>query len=101
MVIKRVGVLSLAKLLGVLYGGMGLIFGCLFALFSLVGGGAMMASGEAGAAGGSALMAGLGVFAVVVFPIMYGALGFIAGLITGWLFNLAARFAGGLQLETE
>lgn len=101
MVIRRVGVLSLAKLMGVLYAGIGLVFGILFALFSLLGGGAMMASGAEGGAGGAGMMMGMGIGAAIIFPIFYGLFGFIGGLITGWLFNLAAGFVGGLEIETQ
>ena len=37
MVIRRIGVASLAKMMGALYGLMGIIVGCVFALISLVG----------------------------------------------------------------
>ena len=99
MIIKRIGIVSLAKLMGVLYAAIGLLVGGVFALFSLLGGGAMMASGEHGAAAGSAMMLGFGIGAVVIFPIMYGVLGFLGGLLTGWLFNLTSGITGGLELE--
>ena len=101
MIIKRIGALSLAKLMTVLYGGIGLLVGGLFALFSLLGGGAMMASGQEGAGMGSAMMMGFGLGAVIIFPICYALLGFFAGLLSAWLFNLASRFVGGLELEVE
>ena len=101
MIIKRIGVLSLAKLMTVLYGGIGLVVGACFALFSLLGGGAMMASGQEGAAAGSAMMMGMGIGAVIIFPIFYAVLGFIGGLISGWLFNLASRFTGGLEMDVQ
>jgi hypothetical protein len=101
MIIKRVGVVSLAKVMGVLYGGIGLLLGLLFSLFSLAGGSAMLASGSEDAGLGGGMMMGMGLAAVVVFPIMYGILGFIGGLISGALFNLASRFAGGLEIETD
>jgi hypothetical protein len=101
MVIRRIGVVSLAKIMGVLYAGIGLLIGICFALFSLLGGGAMMASGAEGGAGGAGMMMGMGIGAAIIFPILYGLLGFIGGLISGWLFNLAAGFVGGLELETQ
>ena len=44
MIIKRIGVMSLAKLMAVTYAAIGLIFGGFVALFGLLGGGAMMAA---------------------------------------------------------
>jgi hypothetical protein len=101
MVIRRIGVLSLAKIMGVLYAGLGLIVGVCFALFSVLGGGAMMASGQEGAGPGGGLMMGMGLGMAIAAPIFYGLLGFIGGLISGWLFNLAAGFVGGLEIETQ
>ena len=101
MVIRRIGALSLAKLMGILYAGLGLCFGLLFALFSVLGGGAMLASGAEGGGAGGGMMMGMGFGAAIIFPIFYGLLGFIGGLITGWLFNLAAGFVGGLEIETQ
>ena len=100
MVIRSVGVMSLAKVMGVLYGGLGLLIGICFALFSVLGGGAMMASGQDGTGLGGGMMMGMGIGFAIAAPIFYGILGFLGGLLTGWLFNLAAGFVGGLEIET-
>lgn len=97
MYIKRVGVVSLAKILGILYGGLGLIFGAIFALISLSGGALGAAAGEELGIAGLGVLFGIG--AIVFLPIFYGVIGFIGGLISGSLFNLAANLAGGLQVE--
>jgi hypothetical protein len=94
-------VLSAGKIMGVLYGGIGLLIGLFFALFMLLGGGALMASGQEGAGPGGGLMMGMGIGMAIAAPIFYGLLGFIGGLISGWLFNLAAGFVGGLEIETQ
>ena len=101
MIIKRIGVLSLAKLQAILGAGLGVLVGAFFALFSMVGGGAMMAAGGSDAGAGMGMMAGIGIAAIFIFPIIYGVCGFIGGLISAWLFNLAARFVGGLEIETQ
>jgi hypothetical protein len=101
MVIRKVGVLSLGKLMGVMYAGIGLLLGLLYALIAVVGGGAMLAmGGEEGAFGGGMMM-GVGLAAVVVAPIAYGLIGFIGGLISAWFFNLAAKYTGGLELDVQ
>lgn len=101
MVIRKIGVLSLGKLLAIMYAFIGALLGLLYALFALIGGGAMMASGSGDAALGGGMMMGLGVAAIIVLPILYGILGFIGGLLTALFFNIAARFAGGLEIEAS
>ena len=101
MVIRRVGVVSMAKLMGVLYGGIGLLVGAAFALFSIVGGGALLAGGgEEGALGGGMMM-GMGVAMIVIAPVFYGITGFLAGALTGWLYNLAAGWVGGVEVDIQ
>ena len=102
MVITKVGVLSLGKLMGMMYAAIGLLFGVIYALVSIVGGGAMMAMGGGGeSAMGGGMMMGLGLAAVIVLPIVYGLLGFIGGLLSALFFNIAAKYAGGLEVETR
>ena len=101
MVIRRIGVLSAGKIMGVLYGGMGLLIGLFFALFMLLGGAAMMASGEDGASGAGAMGMGMGLAMAIGAPIFYGVMGFIGGILSAFLFNLAAGFVGGLEIETQ
>lgn len=93
MVINRIGALSLAKVSGTLYAVLGLIVGALFSLIAMAG---AVASGgdEAGMFG-----ALFGVGAIVVFPILYGCMGFIASLIGAWLYNVLAGMVGGVELD--
>jgi len=41
----------------------------------------------------------VGLFAVVLCPILYGIIGGIGLLISAYLYNLASRWVGGLELE--
>ncbi len=96
MVVRGIGALSLAKILGVLYAVFGLIAGFIFTTVSLVGLAFAEKSGMEG------LVAGLfGIGAVIILPIFYGAIGFVGGLITAGLFNLVAPLVGGLELQTD
>ncbi len=98
MILKRVGILSCAKLLAILYGVLGLIFGAIISLLAIIGSIAGFASDEAeGAVVG--LLFGIG--AVVIFPVFYSIMGFIGGALTAGIYNLAARFTGGIELELE
>jgi hypothetical protein len=97
-VIRRVGVLSVAKLQGALSALLGLIVGAVFALFSLFG----AALGGALASGSNShpmLGAAFGLGAIVLFPVLYGVLGFVGGLVAAALYNLVAGLVGGVEIE--
>lgn len=101
MIVRRVGVWSLAKIYGALCLGMGLIFGVFFGLFSLLGMGmATMAADESGAAGAIASLF-FGVGAVIFMPLFYGLMGLVIGAVSAVIYNLAARLVGGLELHLE
>jgi hypothetical protein len=97
-VVRRVGVLSVAKLQAVLYLIIGFLVGGMFALFSLFGAAAGSMWGNGNNAG-PLVSALFGVGAIVFFPILYGVLGFIGGLILGALYNLVAGMTGGVEIE--
>lgn len=101
MVIRKIGVLSCGKVSGTLYALLGLLIGGFFALFSLIGAGAMMAARDESGAGrmGGMFGAMFGVGAIILFPLFYGVLGFIGGLITAFLYNLVAGFVGGIEVD--
>jgi len=102
VVVRRVGALSLGKVLGAVYALLGLIIGAFFALFSVLGSLLGIAAGGPDAQGSDALFGLLfGVGSIIFLPIFYGIIGFIGGLITAWIYNLVARFAGGLEIELE
>jgi hypothetical protein len=99
MVIRRVNPISAGKIGGALGAGLGLIVGACVSLFMLVAGGAMAASDEH--AGGAFRGMFLGVGAIVVLPIFYGVMMFVYGLIVAALYNFAAKFTGGLELDAS
>lgn len=91
--LKKIGVLSLGKISGVLYGIMGLMAGAMITLMSLLMGSTM------GAAGLGAVLFGVG--AIIALPIFYGVVGFISGIIAALIFNVATGYIGGLEIEVE
>lgn len=94
MVIERIGALSLAKVLGAIYAVIGFVVGALFTLFALVGAAAGVSPDPE-----TAWLAPLfGVAAIVVFPIFYGVLAFVMGLVVSGLYNLVAGRVGGIQV---
>lgn len=98
MVIKSIGVLSLGKVMGVVYAALGLIFGGFFTFISLIG----AAFGSALSSGEEAILSLIfGVGAIFFLPVFYGVMGFVAGVITAAIYNVVAKFAGGLELQIE
>lgn len=97
MVINRVGPLSVAKLAGMLYAILGLIFGAIISLIALAGGMAAN-SDEPGAALVGAIF---GAGAVIVLPILYGGMGFVMTLLMAGLYNVTARIVGGVQIDVS
>lgn len=91
--ITKMGVGSVAKLYGAMYGVIGLIFGIFMALFAS----AMPSEASeelvpfTNNAGPIMLLIGL--------PIFYGILGLIAGAFGAFLYNIFAKFVGGIELE--
>ena len=96
-IIKSVGVLSVAKIMGMIYACMGLIFAPFFLLIGLMG----SALGQHNSPLAGIFGVGFGVGFAVLMPVMYGAMGFVAGLIGALLYNLFARWVGGFELELE
>jgi hypothetical protein len=87
-----------AKLLGVLYGGLGLIFGGIMSIAALFGA-AIGAAADQGAGAFIGMLFGIG--AIILFPVMYGLMGFLSGAFLAWLYNLAAGTIGGIEMEFE
>jgi hypothetical protein len=92
-VVKSVGVLSVAKIMGLIYACMGLIFAPVFLLFGMIG---ALAGQEKNPFAGM-----VGVFLALLMPVIYGAMGFVTGAIGGLLYNLFAKLVGGFELELE
>jgi hypothetical protein len=95
MTITRVGPLSCAKIAGLLYVILGLIFGAFISLAAMVG---AFASDSDGAGAFGALF---GVGAIILVPLFYGCIGFVMTLIMAALFNLAAGMVGGLEVDAK
>jgi hypothetical protein len=95
MIIKRIGPMSLAKIAGTLYTALGLMVGGIISMVSLAGGFAPR-NPEAAALG---VLFGVG--AIVVFPILYGGIGFVMTLLVAWLYNVVAGFVGGVEMDVQ
>ena len=94
MILRRVGPLSCARISGLLYGLMGLLFGAAVSLISLFGG---LAAGG----GNQGYQMLFGTAAIIVLPIVYGGLGFVGSLIGAALYNWLAKMVGGIELDLQ
>ena len=92
MIIKRVEPVSFAKVMGTLYALLGLVLGVIFYLIG---------SAIGGLAGGVMPFGGVGLAAIIIAPIVYGCIGFVASLIGAALYNLVAGWVGGVVIQTE
>jgi hypothetical protein len=90
-VLKRLGILSVAKIVAIIAAIFGVIIGVFAALaFALATG-----IGE----GIPAWIRGIGCAAIIIFPIIYAIGGFVYGAIIAILYNIAASLVGGAELE--
>ncbi len=100
MTIKRVGPLSCAKIAAAIYAVLGLIFGALFSIVALVGVAVSGTQRTPNANSISPLLGGtIGVAAFLIFPILYGIIGFVFAWIGAWFYNLAASKIGGIEID--
>ncbi len=105
MMVKRVGVLSAAKMYSMVGLGIGLILGVIYGLIFMMFGAAVMMSSQ-GSSRGADAGAGAGGFIIgllimVGVPIVYSVICFIAGAIGAFIYNIAAKIAGGIELQLE
>jgi len=96
-IVKSVGVLSVAKIFGMIYGCMGLIFLPFFLIFAVIGSFAGSLTGQSN----NPFAGILGIVFAIFMPLFYGAIGFIGGAIGALLYNLFAKWVGGFELELE
>ena len=94
--LSSIGPLKLGITLGVIYGILSLIIAVpLFLIISLAG------AASAAKGGGQALPALFSGVFVIFLPIIYAVLGFIAGVIMAFIYNLVAKWIGGIEFTTE
>lgn len=89
--ITKVNPISLGKIIAIIYGVLGLVFGFFAILFLLTLFVAPIATMEIL----SILMV------LLLIPLMNVIIGFITGVIIALIFNFISRYTGGLELEME
>ncbi len=88
--IKKFDVFSVSKVFAIIFAIIGLIAGLFFAVFSIAAG-AIVDFGGFGAS--------FGVLGIIIFPIIYGVMGFVMGAIGALIYNLVAAWIGGVEIE--
>lgn len=96
--LKKITPLQLGKMLAIIYGLGSLILIPFFLLFTLL---ASLAPTPMGGNPAMPVMLGMGIGMMVLMPIMYALMGFITGLIGALIYNLVARWIGGIEVEVE
>ena len=91
--IKRIAPLQLGKMLAVVYGILGLIFLPFFLIMTAVA--SQMPVPQR--VGVLALGAGFALF----MPVMYAAFGFVFGALGALIYNVVAKWVGGIEVEVE
>jgi len=92
-IVKSVGVMSVAKIMGLVYGCMGILFIPFFLLIGLVG--SLAGTQKTPLAGVVGIVFG------ILMPVLYGVMGFIMGAVGALLYNLFAQWVGGFEVELE
>jgi hypothetical protein len=95
--VKRFDVLSVAKILGLCYGAIGLFLIPVFLFFGMIA--STAAKQQGGMPAGFGAMFGVGM--AVMAPIMYGVMGFIMGALGAFVYNLISGWIGGIEVELE
>jgi hypothetical protein len=83
--IKRIAPVQLGKLLAVIYALFSLIFVPIFLIISL----------------SSPQGKGPGLLFSIIMPVIYIIFGFVGGVIGAFIYNLSAKWVGGIEIEFE
>jgi hypothetical protein len=93
--IKSVGVLSVAKMMGAIYAAIGLI---LLPVFLVMGVASSVVPNQEGRNPfGLVFGVAFGLFA----PVIYGVMGFVFGALSAFVYNLVAKWLGGIEFQVQ
>lgn len=84
---------------GLVMGGLYALIALVFSLLLLVFGVLALLVGAGSSDAAAALGGGLGMIVIaVIIPIVYGAMGFVGGVVVAAIYNLIAKFTGGIEV---
>ena len=87
--LKNIDAMSFAKVMTIISAILGLVVGIIFAIISF------------GFSYMGMMYGGYGALSIVVFPILYAILGFLFGLVSALLYNIVAKWVGGVKIEVD
>lgn len=93
VILRKIGVLSLAKIETILMAIFGLILGLFYGILSSF----VNLTESVTSATSNSLV--LGWWSVLVFPVLYAVIGFAAGAIGALLYNMISKWVGGVELD--
>jgi hypothetical protein len=93
-ILKKVGVLSVAKMFGAIYAVLGFILG--FFMFLLMG-----VIGGASLGQGGGMIIGTGIFMWIIYTVMLAVCGFVSSAIMAYLYNYLVPKIGGVEVEIK
>jgi len=95
--IKRIAPVQLGKMLAVIYALLSLIFVPFILMFGAI---ASTMPKTPGAPPFPAML-GLGMGFMIFMPVIYAIMGFIGGALGALIYNLVAKWLGGIEVEME
>jgi protein-S-isoprenylcysteine O-methyltransferase Ste14 len=96
-IVKSVGVMSVAKIMGMIHGCIALIFVPFFLIIGVLG----SVFGSMAGQSNNPFAGIFGVILAIFMPVIYAVFGFVAGAIGALLYNLFAKWVGGFELELQ
>jgi len=90
MELKKINVMSFAKIQGLIGVAIGLIAGVIYALIALI---APFSTDI------DISVLRITASLIILFPLIYGVLGFIGGALIAWIYNVIAKRIGGIEIE--
>jgi len=97
--LKRIAPLQLGIVAGIFYALISLIIVPFFLLIAIASAFAPHPEGSGAVQAGIGI--GMGLVFAVLAPIMYGAMGFLFGALAGVIYNLVAKWTGGIEFVVE
>ncbi len=101
MELKRVDVMSLARLYAALGALVGFIIGLIVTIISLAIGSVAPLIPEATMSSTPFFWGMMGALSIIVMPITYAVLGFVSGAVSAFLYNIVAERVGGVELDLQ
>ena len=101
--VKKIGVLSMGIFMAIYMA----LFGLLSGIFSMVISAilnsmvAQLSSQFGTEIPGASVLGGVGWLTVIIFPILFGVIGFIFGTASALFYNLVAKYIGGVKMDLE